>query len=115
MARSGGAHDQFVADYKRRLLGDLHGAVLEIGPGAGVNLAYYPADVTWIGVEPNPYMHPYIEQEAARLGRSITLRSGTAEQLPAADNSVDAVVSTLAVSKVTVSSWESVREWYCSR
>ena len=35
------------------LLGGLHGAVLEIGPGDGVNLPYYASDVRWIGIEPN--------------------------------------------------------------
>jgi hypothetical protein len=35
------------------LLGSLHGSVLGIAPGPGVNLRYYPADVGWTGVEPN--------------------------------------------------------------
>lgn len=50
-----------IADLKRSLLSHLQGTVLEIGPGAGANLSYYPPDIHWIGVEPNPFMHPYIQ------------------------------------------------------
>ena len=85
---------------KRVLLGSLHGDVLEIGPGAGPNLAYYAPDVRWIGVEPNPYMHAYLTATAAKHGRTVDLRLGHAEQLPAADASVDAVVSTLVLCSV---------------
>ena len=48
-----------LGELKRSLLGNLHHNVLEIGPGAGASLAYYPEDIHWIGIEPNPYMHPY--------------------------------------------------------
>src|SRR5262245_8850838 len=80
--------------HKRRLFSDLHGDVLEIGPGTGPNLMYYPKDVRWIGVDPNPAMLPYAYKEAQRLGMTVQLREGQAEQLGVADESVDAVVST---------------------
>src|SRR5258708_4333996 len=63
---------------KRSLLGQLHGTVLEIGPGTGANLIYYAPDVQWIGIEPNPAMFPYLEREAKRLGLTIQLREGSA-------------------------------------
>lgn len=85
---------------KRALLADLRGNVLEIGPGGGPNLSYYRADVTWVGVEPNPYMHPYLLRRAADLARPVELRSGVAEQLPVADASQDAVVATLVLCSV---------------
>lgn len=85
---------------KRALLGDLHGDVLEIGPGAGGNLAYYSPDVHWLGLEPNPAMFPYVQQEAERLGLTIQLREGRAEQLDAADNSFDAVVGTMVLCSI---------------
>jgi ubiquinone/menaquinone biosynthesis C-methylase UbiE len=101
MARESARHSALVADYKRALLGSLRGTVLEIGPGTGPNLRYYPRDIQWIGVEPNIHMHPYLRQEAQRLGVPVELRTGTVEQLAAADNSVDAVVSTLVLCSVT--------------
>jgi len=100
MARGSVSSEPLVAERKHALLGDLRGTVLEIGPGTGVNLAYYRRDVQWMGIEPNPHMHPYIREAAERLDRSIELRHGTAERLPVADDSVDAVVSTLVLCSV---------------
>ncbi|HEV8613042.1 MAG TPA: class I SAM-dependent methyltransferase [Gemmatimonadales bacterium] len=93
-------YERMVAERKRTLLGDIPGDVLEIGPGAGPNLRYYPAGVRWIGIEPNPYMHPYLREAAERRGLGIEIRSATAEQIPAEDSSVDTVVSTLVLCSV---------------
>jgi SAM-dependent methyltransferase len=87
------------------LLGDLHGTVLEIGPGAGPNLRYYPSDVNWLGVEPNPYMHPYLNQAIISLGRPdgrfrVDPGDTGGVRLPAPDASMDAVVSTLVLCSV---------------
>jgi ubiquinone/menaquinone biosynthesis C-methylase UbiE len=91
-----------MADLKRSLLGHLQGRVLEIGPGAGTNLAYFPPDIHWIGVEPNLFTHPYIRQEAERQGlKDIELHGQQAEQLPVEDGSLDAVVSTYVLCSVT--------------
>ena len=100
MARGSDVHDAFLAPYKRRLLSDLRGEIMEIGPGSGPNLAYYSPDIHWIGVEPNPYMHDYLRASAAEQGRTIDLRTGHAEALPAEDESMDAVVSTLVLCSV---------------
>lgn len=90
-----------LAELKQGLLGGLAGSVLEIGPGAGVNLSYYPKDIDWIGVEPNPFMHKYLEEAAADRGiKNIELYRGTAEQLPVKDNSIDSVVSTHVLCSV---------------
>ena len=90
-----------LGELKQALLGNLHHKVLEIGPGAGANLAYYPKKIDWIGVEPNPYMHPYLEREAQKHGLSaIKLHQGTAEDLPLEDNSIDTVVSTHVLCSV---------------
>jgi ubiquinone/menaquinone biosynthesis C-methylase UbiE len=100
MAHGNAKYEKEIADRKRALFAQLHGNVLEIGPGTGPNLSYYPSDIHWIGIEPNPFMHPYLQQEAERLGLDIDLRSGTAEQMEVEDNSVDAVVSTLVLCSV---------------
>jgi ubiquinone/menaquinone biosynthesis C-methylase UbiE len=72
--------------------------VLEIGPGTGANLCYFAnPGVNWIGVEPNPYMRLYLEEEASRLGMQIDLRTSLTDKLPAENNSVDAVVGTLVL------------------
>jgi ubiquinone/menaquinone biosynthesis C-methylase UbiE len=91
-----------MAELKRSLLGKLQGRVLEIGPGAGANLSYYPTDIDWVGVEPNLFMHPFIHQLADRHGlKIINLHGERAETLPVEDVSVDAVVSTYVLCSVT--------------
>jgi SAM-dependent methyltransferase len=99
-ANSGGDYASVLARYKRELFARLRGTVLEIGPGAGANLAWYPRDIRWIGLEPNPYMHPYLRRAAARLGLPVDLRSGAAERIDADDRSVDFVVGTLVLCSV---------------
>jgi ubiquinone/menaquinone biosynthesis C-methylase UbiE len=90
-----------LGELKQALLGNLRHKVLEIGPGAGASLAYYPNKIHWIGVEPNPYMHPYLEREAQQQGLSnIELRQGSAENLPVEDESIDTVVSTHVLCSV---------------
>ena len=93
-------YDGFVAARKLALLSPLRGTVVEIGPGAGVNLPFFRTDVRWIGVEPNPYVHAHLDATATRLGRDIEVRAGAAEELPVASRSVDAVVGTLVLCSV---------------
>ena len=100
MAQADKVHDVLIAPYKERLLTNLHGDVLEIGPGDGPNFRYFAPDVRWVGVEPNPYMHDYLRATAAAQGRTVDLRIGFTEVLPAADASMDAVVSTLVLCSV---------------
>jgi SAM-dependent methyltransferase len=94
------AYERFITPHKQRLLGELRGTVLELGPGNGANLHLFPPAVRWIGIEPNPYMHPYLQREAGRLGRSIELLAASGEHIPLADASVDAVVSILVLCSV---------------
>ncbi|BAC90612.1 class I SAM-dependent methyltransferase [Gloeobacter violaceus] len=93
--------DALIAQRKRIYFESLQGNVLEIGPGTGPNLSYYPSDIQWIGIEPNQYMHPYLKQAAAQHKIQAQIHCATAEQLPNADASVDAVVSTMALCTVT--------------
>src|SRR5688572_15573753 len=76
MAASAKAEQPTYDAHKRKLLSDLHGDVLEIGPGTAPNLMYYPKDVRWVGIEPNPAMLPYAHKEGQRLGMTIQLREG---------------------------------------
>ena len=93
-------YERSVEAHKRRLLGALAGTVVEIGPGAGANLRFYAPGVRWVGVEPNPWAHPWLEREAADVGLAAELREGTAASLPFPDASADAVVSTLVLCTV---------------
>src|SRR2546425_1502904 len=101
LARGSADYEKAVAERKRRLFGDLRGNVLELGPGGGVNLSYYPKDIHWIGIDPNPFNHPNIRKAAERAGiNGLEFRSLEGNRLEAADNSIEAVVSTLVLCTV---------------
>lgn len=100
LGRSNPAYDTMVHYRKRALFGDLEGTVVELGPGAGANLPYLSRATRWIGVEPNPYLHGPLRATAAQLGRPIEIVDATAERLPFADRSVDAVMSSLVLCSV---------------
>lgn len=85
---------------KRQLFADLTGTVVEIGPGTGVNLPYYPPGIHWIGIEPNPHMYPFIRRKATEYGIDAELRTTTASNTGLPDESADAVVSTLVLCSV---------------
>lgn len=94
LARFSGKIERLLADRKGSLPAGLDGTILEIGPGTGVNLRFYRTGIRWIGIEPNPFMHPHLRREAGRLSLPIDLRHGVAERLDLADESLEAVVST---------------------
>ncbi|MBI1318853.1 MAG: methyltransferase domain-containing protein [Candidatus Hydrogenedens sp.] len=85
---------------KDKLFADLSGEVVEIGPGAGINFRHFPAGVHVRGVEPNPFMHPYLKAAAEESGLTLSLDGGHAEEIHLPDASVDAVVSTLVLCSV---------------
>lgn len=97
---AGGTLEHYYGGLKRELFADIRGDVLEIGPGAGINLLHLPKDIRYTGIEPNPFMHPLLHAAAQERGMAIEIAEGIAEALPMADNSVDAVVSTLVLCSV---------------
>ncbi|MBI2816543.1 MAG: class I SAM-dependent methyltransferase [Acidobacteria bacterium] len=101
LAHLNARYERLVADRKRAMLANLRGCVVEIGPGTGPNLPYYPKEIRWIGVEPNRYMMPYVKRAAEQFGLTVDVRPGLAEEIPVAQNSADAVVSTLVLCSVS--------------
>jgi ubiquinone/menaquinone biosynthesis C-methylase UbiE len=95
-----GRYERVLAARKGKLLGGLTGTIVEIGPGTGANLRHYRKGVRWIGVEPNPYMHRYLREEAQRAGISAEILDGAADAIPCADESADAITSTLVLCSV---------------
>ena len=93
-------HAHVSEPWRRRLLGDLAGTVLEIGPGTGAHLAYLPDGVYWIGLEPNPYFHPHLRRALSLRGLSGDVLLGQAEAIPLPEGSVEAVVATLVLCSV---------------
>jgi len=98
-------HEAWVAEGKRALFQEAFRRVrpekvLEIGPGPGTNLAYLPEGVAYLALEPNPFFHPRLREEAKRRGLGLTLLPGRAEAIPLPAGSVDLVVGTLVLCSV---------------
>lgn len=95
------AHEtEWLHDRRRENLAGLTGRVLEVGAGTGTNFAFYPATVTQVvGVEPEPRLREAAERAAAAAPVPVTVRAGTAEDLPAG-YPFDAVVCSLMLCSV---------------
>lgn len=82
-------------------LSGLRGRVLEVGCGNGANFHRYPPEVSeLVGVDPDPFMVDRARRRAAQLDRKIEVLEAPAEELPFADASFDAAVSTLVLCSV---------------
>jgi SAM-dependent methyltransferase len=81
------------ADLRRELLAGLTGRVVEAGPGNGLNFPHYPPGVREVvAVEPEPYLRERAGEAARAAEADIRVIDGTAEHIPLADGSADAVV-----------------------
>lgn len=99
--RGSDRYNRLTEDRKKSLFCDLTGCVLEIGPGTGANLEYYPEEVLLTALEPNPHMQRYLEEKAEKLQRQLKIITAAAEDIPLEDESMNTVVSTLVLCSVT--------------
>jgi ubiquinone/menaquinone biosynthesis C-methylase UbiE len=100
--RVGHLMDAEIGDHRRRLLAGLHGRVLEVGAGNGLNFPHYPATITEVlAVEPEPYLRRQALAAASQAPAPIRVADGTAEALPADDATFDGVVASLVLCTVT--------------
>ncbi|MDP4510525.1 class I SAM-dependent methyltransferase [Nonomuraea turcica] len=82
-----------MTERRRELLAGLTGEVIEVGAGHGVNFPHYPAEVTHVvAVEPEPRLRAQAQAAAAEAAIHVEVVPGVAQNLPVADQSVDAVV-----------------------
>src|SRR2546430_3503143 len=76
------------------------GVVLEIAVGTGRNLEYYPPGIQLLGIDVSPRMIAIAQQRALAAGRQADLRVADAQALDVPDESVDTVISTLALCSI---------------
>lgn len=89
------------AEHRRELLAGLHGRVLELGAGNGLNFGHYPGTVAEVvAVEPEPYLRRRARRAAADAPVPVTIVDGVADRLPCGDQSFDAVVASLVLCSV---------------
>ena len=80
---------------RRELLASIHGDVLELGIGTGLNLSHYPQTVTELhAVDPAQLLPKTLAARSARLSFPLHIQRDTAEALTHADQRFDYVVST---------------------
>lgn len=88
-------------EHRRRLVEAAHGVVIEIGAGYGATFPFYPSAVTGVlALEPDPTLRGLALAAAGTAPVPVTVQDGVAEALPAADGSVDVVVSSLVLCSV---------------
>ncbi len=91
----------YIRNWRRYLVQELEGEVLEIGVGSGTNLPYYRrAGHVW-AIEPDVEKVATARTVGVRASVPVEVREGTAEALPFADDTFDHVVSSLVFCSVT--------------
>ncbi|VVJ17888.1 Phosphatidylethanolamine N-methyltransferase (EC [Amycolatopsis camponoti] len=106
--RKSASYDAEMGVWDRRLFGDSRewacgqaaGEVLEVAVGTGLNLAWYPAEVTLTGLDLSAGMLDIARSRARELGRAVTLAQGSAHALPFTEASFDTVVCTFGLCAI---------------
>lgn len=95
--------EAWLRDARTELLDGLAGTVVELGAGTGRNLEHYPDSVDRLVLtEPAAAMRDQLRTRVAASPRpfAVEIVDATADRLPLADDTADAVVSTLVLCSV---------------
>jgi ubiquinone/menaquinone biosynthesis C-methylase UbiE len=88
-------------EVRKNLVCQSKGRVVELGAGTGLNLPYYPENVSELHLtEPDPHMAAKLRKRVESLSVDAFVVGAPAERLPFDDASVDTVVSTLVLCTV---------------
>ena len=86
---------------RREALVPARGRLLDIGFGSGLNVAYYPKEVTSVvGIDPNPGVEKLARQRMSAATMPVEFQIGSGESLPFKDGSFDTVVTTLTLCTI---------------
>ncbi len=87
--------------YRRSVLSQAEGHVLEVGFGTGLNLPYYPPHVTRVtALDVNPGMIPLAQKKITASPITVDHLVVNGESLAFADNTFDTVVSTWTLCSI---------------
>ncbi len=97
-----GTEKRILANWRRELLQNTCGDVLEIGAGTGLNLPFYPAQLTSLTLaEPDQFMRRKLVTDGGKHQHlNFQITDWPADRVPLADSSLDSVVSTLVLCTV---------------
>jgi ubiquinone/menaquinone biosynthesis C-methylase UbiE len=97
-----GVEAQLLPEHREALSAGIEGAVLDLGAGTGAMFPYLDAsgaDAVY-AIEPDPHMLTRASDKAREEEGSVRLCRASAERLPFADGSLDAVISSLILCTV---------------
>ncbi|WP_137742995.1 class I SAM-dependent methyltransferase [Robertmurraya siralis] len=95
-------HHHRIAGWRKDLIKNAYGKVLEVGVGAGANFPYYnQANVEITGVDFSSEMIKSAKRAADRFQVKAEFMTKDLEELSFADNSFDCIVSTLSLCTYT--------------
>lgn len=86
--------------WRKELLKDLKGEILEVGVGTGANLPYYPKSAKVIGIDFSPKMLEKAQERAKYARATIKLKEMDIQQMVFIDHTFDFVVSTCVFCSV---------------
>lgn len=92
--------DRGLGAWRRQLLADLAGDVVEIGAGTGLMFAHYGDAARVTAIEPDGTFAALAEPRARAAAAPIAIAAGTAEALPFPDASQDGAVFGLVLCSV---------------
>ena len=87
----------WAAQHRHRLLREAQGKTLELGVGAGANLALYPPEIELTAVDFSSVLLQAAENYAKAIERPVTFIQSDVETLSFPENSFDTIVSTLTL------------------
>lgn len=89
------------AEHRDRNLADLHGRVIELGAGNGLNFEHYPKTVDEVlAIEPDDTLRALAEQAAQHASVPVRVIAAHADDLPFDDASFDAAIASLVLCSV---------------
>ncbi|MEK6893676.1 MAG: methyltransferase domain-containing protein [Nanoarchaeota archaeon] len=86
-----------IGRFRKRLLEEVRGKVLEIGIGTGANLQYYSVDCKVIGIDMSKEMIKRAKIKADKIGKKVELKIGDASKLPFENKEFDYVIDALGM------------------
>ena len=93
--------DPISTKYRKQVLSEVSGEVLEIGFGTGLNLPHYPENIEKITtIDPNPGMNRLAQKRIESSTITVDNRLLNSENLPFPENSFDSIVSTWTLCSI---------------